>query len=178
MTVKWPHIIKDNFLSNEHFNYLLNFSEQKVNDDGIGISKNKIWLEGKVEGKLNHKYLIKFYNDYQNKLFNLLKDLAKDRIPMAKWIELNLVWTGKNYKFKIHEDSPNKLLSIVVYLAPRENIGTILYSDEIGSDKTVIEWIQNRALIFARKDGITWHSYEGDGISTRYALVLNIRSDI
>ena len=68
MTVKWPHIIKDNFLTNEHFNYLLNFSEQNVNDDGIGISKNKIWLDGKVEGK----YLIKFYNDYQNKLFNLL----------------------------------------------------------------------------------------------------------
>ena len=38
MTVKWPHIIKDNFLSNEHLNYLLNFSEQNVDDDGIGIS--------------------------------------------------------------------------------------------------------------------------------------------
>ena len=113
----------------------------------------------------------------KKKLFNLLNVLAKDRIPMAKWIELNLVWTGKNYKFKIHEDSPNKLLSVVVYLAPKVNIGTILYSDEKGSDKTVIEWVQNRALIFARKDGITWHSYEGDGISTRFALVLNVRSD-
>ena len=46
MTVKWPHIINDNFLNNKHFNYFPNFSEQNVKDDGIVISEKKIWLEG------------------------------------------------------------------------------------------------------------------------------------
>ena len=36
---------------------------------------------------------------------------------------------------------------------------------------------RNRALIFAREKGVTWHSYEGDGKATRYALVINLRSD-
>ena len=78
----------------------------------------------------------------------------------------------------IHEDSPNKLLSVVVYLHAEENTGTILYSDQSGNDKTIVDWVQNRALIFAREQGVTWHSYEGDGLSTRIALVANLRSDI
>ena len=94
-----------------------------------------------------------------------------------KWLELNLVFTGKLYKFPIHEDSANKLLSVVVYLYPKLNTGTILYSDQSGNDKTIIEWVPNRALIFSREEGVTWHSYEGNGISTRYALVANLRSD-
>ena len=57
-------------------------------------------------------------------------------------------------------------------------MGTILYSDNKGSDRTEVKWVQNRALIFARKEDITWHSYQGDGESTRYALVVNVRSDV
>ena len=113
MSITWPHIIEDNFLSYERF--VSNF--------------------------------------------------------------INLVFTGKLYKFPIHEDSANKLLSVVVYLYPKLNTGTILYSDQSGNDKTIIEWVPNRALIFSREEGVTWHSYEGNGISTRYALVANLRSD-
>ena len=178
MGVNWPYIIQDNFLSAKHFNYLIKFSNQKIKDNGLGISKNKIWLDGKVEGKLNSNYLNDFYNDYSQNLFAFLEKLAPERIPSVKWLEVNLVWTGKNFKFSIHEDSPNKLLSVVIYLYPKENIGTILYSDKNGNDKTIVNWVQNRALIFAREEGVTWHSYEGDGISTRFALVVNLRSDV
>lgn len=111
-------------------------------------------------------------------MISFLEKLAPERIKFAKWLELNLVWTGKNYHFKIHEDSPNKLLSVVIYLYPNKNLGTILYTDDKGTDKTVVEWVQNRALIFAREEGITWHSYQGDGMATRYALVVNVRSDL
>ena len=96
----------------------------------------------------------------------------------SKWLEINLVWTGKHTKFKIHEDSANKLLSVVIYLYPKKNIGTILYSDKLGNDKTIVDWVQNRALIFAREEGVTWHSYQGNGVSTRFALVVNVRSDV
>ena len=178
MALIWPYIIEDNFLSQKHYNFLLNFYDQKVNDNNLLISKNKIWFDGKVEGKLSKKYLIEFHNDYIKKLVSYLKKLAPERINSAKWLELNLVWTGKNYNFKIHEDSPNKLLSIVIYLSPKKNVGTILYSDNKGSDRTEVKWVQNRALIFARKEDITWHSYQGDGESTRYALVVNVRSDV
>ena len=111
-------------------------------------------------------------------MHSYLEKLAPEKVPSIKQLELNLVFTGKNCKFPIHEDSPNKLLSVVVYLYPKVNTGTILYSDENGNDKTVVDWIPNRALIFSREAGVTWHSYEGDGISTRYALVANLRSDV
>ena len=178
MAIKWPYIIEDNFLSEKHFKFFLNFYDQKVSDDKLAIIKNKIWFDGKVEGKLNQKFLIEFHNFYIKKLVSYLEKLAPDRINSARWLELNLVWTGKNFTFNIHEDSPNKLLSIVIYLFPHKNVGTILYSDNKGSNKTEVEWIQNRALIFAREEGITWHSYQGDGKSTRYALVVNLRSDV
>ena len=178
MPITWPHIIEDNFLIEKDFNYFLNFYNQNVKDDGLGISKNKIWLDGNVEGNLSKNFLILFYNNYRQKLVSYLEKLAPERLKLAKWLELNLVWTGKNYQYQIHEDSPNKLLSVVIYLYPEQNIGTILYSDNIGSNKTEIKWLQNRALIFAREEGITWHSYQGDGKSTRYALVVNVRSDV
>ena len=178
MAIEWPYIVEDNFLNKQHFDFLLKFYTQDIKDDSIGISKNKIWLDGNVEGKLNKKYLTTFYNDYSEKLASYLKKLAPERINSAKWLELNLVWSGKQYKHRIHEDSPNKLLSVVIYLHPEESSGTFLYSDQKGSDKTEVEWIKNRALIFARQEGVTWHSYEGDGKSNRFALVVNVRSDI
>ena len=82
--------------------------------------------------------MTEFHNDYFKKLYSFLEKLAPERIPKIKWLELNLVWTEKDYKYPIHVDSPNKLLSVVIYLYPKENTGTILYSDKGGSDKTAV----------------------------------------
>tara|TARA_B100001564_G_C20575604_1_gene640510 strand:- start:137 stop:688 length:552 start_codon:yes stop_codon:yes gene_type:complete len=179
LAVTWPHVVEDNFLDKRCFDSLLQFYDQKIEDDKFGISKNKVWLDGskKIEGNLSQKFLLQFHNDHTHKLLAVLKKLAPERIEQIKWLELNLVWTGKNYKYRIHEDTLQKLLSVVVYLYPEKNTGTILYSDNLGSDKKEIKWVQNRALIFAREKGVTWHSYEGDGKATRYALVINLRSD-
>lgn len=178
MSITWPHIVEDNFLSRDHYKNLFQYRDLKLKSDtDIAIIKNKIWINGKTEGQLPANYLAEFYKDYSKKFTSYLEKLAPEKVPLVKWLELNLVFTGKLYKFPIHEDSANKLLSVVVYLYPKLNTGTILYSDQSGNDKTIIEWVPNRALIFSREGGVTWHSYEGDGISTRYALVANLRSD-
>ena len=62
------------------------------------------------------------------------------------------VVTSKNTKFPIHDDTPNKLLSGVIYLTPEENSGTIFYSSKKGENKKEIEWKQNRAVFFSRKE--------------------------
>ena len=179
MSVTWPHIIEDNFLTEKQFKHVTQYSNLKLKSDtGVAVIKNKIWLDGKTEGKLHPNFLLDFHNTYSKKLVSYLEKLAPERVPSIKWIELNIVLTGKNCKYEIHEDMPNKLLSVVVYLYPEKNTGTILYSDQSGNDKTIVEWVQNRALIFAREEGVTWHSYEGDGVSTRIALLVNLRSDI
>ncbi len=179
MSITWPHIIEDNFLDREHYKELFKYKDLKLKSDtDIAIIKNRIWIDGKTEGQLPADYLIEFDKYYSKKMHSYLEKLAPEKVPSIKWLELNLVFTGKNCKFPIHEDSPNKLLSVVVYLYPKVNTGTILYSDENGNDKTVVDWVPNRALIFSREAGVTWHSYEGDGVSTRYALVANLRSDV
>ena len=83
---------------------------------------------------------------------------------------------GKDFTFPIHSDSRDKLLSVVVYIAPKINEGTWLYDDKSGTNPRQIEWKQNRAFGFSRNDN-TWHSYKADGKSNRLALVYNLRSD-
>jgi hypothetical protein len=41
-------------------------------------------------------------------------------------------------------------------------------------NKNIVDWKQNRAVFFSRKERESWHSYEGDGVSTRVALVYNL----
>ena len=62
MGINWSYIIEDNFLSEKHFNYILNFSEHNVEDNGLAVNKNKIWLDGKIESQLDSNFLIEFYN--------------------------------------------------------------------------------------------------------------------
>jgi hypothetical protein len=175
MAITWPYLIEDDFLAEEDFDYLNLLYDHVVKDKGILLSKNKIWMDGRVEGALPDIFLKNFAKSYTKKLFTQLENLAPERLSLVTWLELNLVWTDKDAVFDKHVDSPNKLLSVVVYLCPEKNRGTILYSDEKGSDKTQMEWVQNRAFSFAREQGVTWHSYEGDGKAVRFCLVLNLR---
>ena len=85
-----------------------------------------------------------------------------------------IIKSGKNYKFPIHDDTPNKLLSGVIYLYPEKNTGTLFYSDKKGSEKEIIDWKPNRAVFFSRVERKTWHSFEGDGKSDRIVLVYNL----
>ena len=46
--------------------------------------------------------------------------------------------------------------------------------DKKGTNSKNVDWKQNRAVFFARKERETWHSFESDGISTRVAVVYNL----
>ena len=104
----------------------------------------------------------------------MLKKLNPKKVNLYEYSEFSLIITGSNYKFPIHDDTPDKLLSGVIYLFPEKNTGTIFYENKKGENKKIIEWRQNRAVFFSRNEKETWHSYEGDGISNRVALVYNL----
>ena len=38
--------------------------------------------------------------------------------------QFHIIETGSDYKYPIHDDTPNKLLSGVIYLRPKKNSGT------------------------------------------------------
>jgi hypothetical protein len=183
----WKHQIIDNFLRPEHFDLLRSMKLPTCAPNQWLIYKNQCHKNGDITHLSNNseatssdltlppsliEELVKTYNP---KLFEILRQIAPEKVNQYKFTELNLVVTGKDYKFPIHNDMPSKLLSVVIYLTPENNAGTWLYTSESGENPLQVEWQQNRAVIFSRTDD-TWHSYQSDGISPRFTLVYNIKS--
>ena len=77
----------------------------------------------------------------------------------------------------MHRDTSDKLLSVVIYLKPEKNTGTILYENQNGDNPMVVEWKPNRAFIFSRSND-SWHAFKGDGINDRYTLLINITTEL
>ena len=61
-----------------------------------------------------------------------------------------------------------------ILLSKEKNKGTFIYKNRDGENKKEIEWLQNKAFFFSRSENYSWHSYQGDKISNRLALVYNL----
>ena len=156
--------------------------------DEWDIYKHKIFNDGKIEigfqsssGKegtspLSEDDIREIHNSYHDQMIQWLKELAPEKLQHYWYTELNVVNNGKDFVFPIHSDSRDKLLSVVIYIAPDINEGTWLYEDKSGKNPKQIEWIPNRAFVFSRNDN-TWHSYKADGKQNRLALVYNLMTD-
>ena len=174
----WKHIIVDDFLDKEDYNILKDHKKSHVAPDKLQLNQNKIDKNGKVTpGSLPETLIRHLQSKYHEKSLEILRDLAPEKLDLYDYSEFEVVVTGKDYKFPIHDDVPKKLLSCVVYLAPEKNSGTMLYSSKHGDDAYEVEWRQNRALFFSRKEATTWHSYRGDGKNNRLALVYNLMTN-
>lgn len=172
--------IKDNFLTQQDFDYLSNLNIKKISADDVAVYHNKIKNNTVQQNECIEKnILIDLNKKYHDVAMQILDELCPDKKKLYEYSEFHIIETGANYKFPIHDDTPNKLLSGVVYLYPEENNGTYFYKNKKGDEKKIIEWKQNRAVFFSRKERVSWHSYEGNGKSNRLALVYNLMtSDI
>lgn len=69
-----------------------------------------------------------------------------------------------NHEYRIHDELPRKILSVVTYLSPNVSYGTLLY-DENKNFSHEVEWQLGRTMIFAGDTGRTWHNFKsGDKI--------------
>ena len=170
--------IIDNFFETNDFIKLNSLKLRNVESNAVDIYHNTINKAGEVTESCIDKNIIKdLHQKYHDKLLTILKNLDEKKTELYDYSDFTIVQTGKNYKFPIHDDTPNKLLSGVIYLKPEKNTGTIFYSNKKGSNKNVIDWKKNRAVFFSRKEYESWHSYEGDGLSSRVALVYNLMTN-
>ena len=76
------------------------------------------------------------------------------------------------YRFPVHDESPDKCWSGVIYCAPQEGTGTGMYTNidgtsvqpgdqiRLASRWGCAAWKPNRAFVFAGISGKTWHDYE------------------
>jgi len=193
----WKHLIIDDFLSKEHFDYCVNTFDTTLEDPAVlnkSIRKEKkkavthtyIFKNGNMQqesnfignilsDKFSEQILLDIHNTYTPKLLEILKELAPEKLKYYDRSALIFTLSPKDSKYGKHTDNPDKLLSTVIYLKPENNTGTILYEHKEDKNPQVVEWKPNRALIFSRTDE-TWHAYRGDGINDRYVLVYNLMS--
>ena len=159
-------------------------------DDLIEISKINLKKIGPKEVKVYHNsisgtqiirndciennLLKRLNNNYHDKALNILKELNPEKVKLYDFSEFHLIETGANYEFEIHDDTPDKLLSGVIYLKPEKNVGTIFYKNKKGDGRNEIEWKINKGVFFSRTEKQSWHSYKGDNKSNRIALVYNL----
>ena len=166
--------IIDNFLNDNDFNELQKFNLDKEFKEDFKVYHNKINDDGIIESTIDQNLLKRIHKNNFLKTINILKEINPEKFELYEYSDFSVIITKKNSKFPIHDDTPNKLLSGVIYLSPEKNLGTIFYSDKKGSNKTSVEWKQNRAVFFSRSERKTWHSYEGDGLNNRMTLVYNL----
>jgi hypothetical protein len=170
--------IIDNFLKEEDFKELCALKLKKINDNEIAVYHNSIDKNNKVNSEcLGHDVVRRLYKNNHQRAINLLNELNPKKVDLYEYSEFHIIETGRNYKFPIHDDTPNKLLSGVIYLRPEKNLGTIFYKNKNGEDRNETEWKQNRAVFFSRSERETWHSYEADGKQNRIALVYNLMTN-
>ena len=167
--------IIENFLNQNDLEELSSLKLNHTEKNCLNVYHNEINKKDEIKNDCIKKDTIKrLHKNYHLKALEILKELNPLKINLYDYSEFHIIETGLDYKFPIHDDTPNKLLSGVVYLKPKYNNGTIFYNNKKGDGKKEIEWKINRAVFFARKEKITWHSYEGDGKNDRVALVFNL----
>ena len=168
--------ILDNFLKENHLAYLSSLKLDEVKSDGLKVYQNQI-KDGKVQKRtcINDELLREIHESYHPIAENILKKLNPEKLKLYDYSEFHIIETGSNFVFPIHDDTPNKLLSGVIYLKPKNNSGTIFYKDKKDTSKReIVDWRINRAVFFSRTERSTWHSYQGDGKSNRIVLVYNL----
>ena len=165
----------DNFLNKKNFEQLCQLKIDNI-EDNIKVYHNRINKDNTVEiNCIDRKLIEDLHKNYHDKAINILKKLYPKKLDLYDYSDFSLIVTHKNFTFPFHDDTPNKILSGVVYLYPEKNIGTIFSKDnKKGLNNKVIDWKQNRAVFFSRKERETWHTYKGDGKNNRGVLVYNL----
>ena len=167
--------IIDNFLSDSDFKKITSLTLDQIPENSIKVYHNEIDKRNNIQKSCLESSLIEtLHKNYHQKAFKILENLNYKKSKLYDYSDFTIIKTGKNYKYPIHDDTPNKLLSGVIYLQPKINTGTIFYKNKKGAGREEVEWKENRAVFFSRTERESWHSYQGNGISDRVALVFNI----
>ncbi len=167
--------IIENFFEKEDFQELISLELVNIKRNELKVYHNQIDKNLNVKADcLKPEFLKKLHQKYHKKAIDLLNELNPEKINLYDFSEFHIIETGANYEFPIHDDTPNKLLSGVIYLKPEKNSGTIFYKNKKGEGKNSIDWKINRGVFFSRRENETWHSYKGDGKSNRIVMVYNL----
>ena len=105
----------DNFLSQKHLDSLNNLKLNKINSNEVKVYHNKINNEKIFENKcINETLLLELQKTYHQVALNILKEINPKKKDLYDYSEFQIIESGSNFVFPIHDDTPNKLLSGVI----------------------------------------------------------------
>ena len=115
---KMKYKILDNFFDNEDFREIEKIQVSNVGVDKMKVYHNKILKDGKIESNecIQEETLKRFQKKYHQRAINILKELYPEKVDLYEFSEFHVIVTGSNYKFPLHDDTPTKLLSGVIYI--------------------------------------------------------------
>lgn len=165
----------NNFLTDIDYKELVSLELKAVKENEMCVNQNRIYKNGDTKLEcLSETCIKKLFKNYYDKGIKILNELYPEKVDLVEYCKFDIIETGKNYEFTIHDDQPETLLSGVIYLAPEKNSGTIFYDTKSGENKTEMEWEKNKGVFFSRKERNSWHSFKGDGKNNRLVLVFNL----
>ncbi len=172
MSVKLEII--ENFLSRADLDELQSINLKETKHKQMNVYVNKI-KDNYVTGEgINEESVKRLHKNYHSQAVEILKKLYPEKAKLYEYSEFGITDTGPEYVFPIHNDTPNKLLSGVIYLSPENNVGTKFYSNKNGKDEINVDWKINRAVFFSRDEKKSWHSFNGDKTQVRRVLIYNL----
>jgi hypothetical protein len=165
----WRHVIVDNFLPDDFFSSIKDLGEkvsqqQKWGIYGFDERNYPDLLNSSVTDCVISSYLgVKHYLK-NTELWNIMSQFDEVRPHDHDALDIygTLCVHPPGYQYKIHDEAFHKILSIVIYISPDVNRGTMIHSNQDGGTSYEIEWKPNRSMIFAGKTGFTWHSYQAN----------------
>ena len=137
----------------------------------ISFPEGKIIEESSI---LTKEEMLNLYSKYEPPLRDMLIALAPHKRKFYDHFQILIIKTPKEKIYKVHDDIARKLLSVVIYIHPKENLGTFIHKKSDLKILKEIKWKPNRMFAFSRLEGKTLHSFRGNKVEDRYALILNL----
>lgn len=166
--------IVDNFLSLEDLNSLKSLNLQRVSEKKMNVYVKKIKNDSAYGTGIGDKLVKDLQRNYHSKAMKILEELSPEKSNLYEYSEFGISDIGENYDYPIHNDTPNKLLSGVIYLSPEKSFGTKFFDNKKGEGEKNINWKVNRAVFFSRHEHKSWHSFHNGSNGIRRVLVYNL----
>ena len=120
--LKYKIEIIENFLDIEDYNNLCSIKLENKLTNGISIYHNRIDKNGNIiQSCIKPEFLKLLNNKYHKRALKILEKLCPQKLNLYDYSDFTITHTSKEYKSSFHDDTPDKILSGVIYLYPEKN---------------------------------------------------------
>lgn len=197
-TKPWHHCTIDNFFPDEiykrissHYEDIARISDTYFYPDTqtkYYFSTHKPLRVDDIDLDADLDEVKKSFEDVLGDLPDLIQEFMDDNFALFQGIHAKLGYREMfdrmflhgiqmqppEYWYHIHDEAEKKYMSLVAYMAPEENFGTMLYeSEETPYDEPYkhVEWKPNRAFIFSGNKRTTYHAFKTNEYDHRQTYV-------